>query len=51
MGVYELFSDNADLSRLLEDNESLSISDAFHKAYIEIDEEGSEAATSSGMIL
>lgn len=49
MGVSEIFdSSKADLSGFLESKEQLSVSDAVHKAFIEVDEEGTEAATATG---
>lgn len=49
MGVPDLFGDKADMSGLLESGESITVSDAIHKAHIEIDEEGTEAAAVTGM--
>lgn len=44
----EIFSDNANLRGLLETGEKLKVSDVVHKAFIEIDEWGSEAAGATG---
>ncbi|GAA28469.2 Serpin B6 [Clonorchis sinensis] len=50
-GVRELFDGNkADLSKLCS-SERLHISDVFHKAVLEIDEEGATAAASTGMMV
>lgn len=44
----EMFSTNADLSGLLESEQKLHVSTATHKAFIEINEEGAEAAAATG---
>lgn len=44
----EMFSARADLSGLLEAKELLKVSDAVHKAFIEINEDGSEASAATG---
>lgn len=44
----EMFSSAADLGGLLQANEPLVVSDAVHKAFIEINEEGSEASAATG---
>lgn len=45
-----MFSDSADLSGLLGENEAknLVVSKVMHKAFIEVDEYGSEAGGSTG---
>lgn len=49
MGITEIFdAKKADLSGLLESEEPLAVSDAIHKAFIEVDEEGTEAAAATG---
>ena len=49
MGMSDIFeADKANLSGLLEDSASLFISDAIHKAFIEVDEKGTEAAAVTG---
>ncbi|CAH2247499.1 neuroserpin [Pelobates cultripes] len=49
LGIKEIFSDQADLSAISEDQE-LYVGKAVHKAYLEVNEEGSEAAAATGMI-
>ncbi|KAM4739374.1 antithrombin-III [Anableps anableps] len=52
MGLIDLFSaDKANLPGILEDgSDSLFISDAYHKANLEVNEEGSEAAASTAVV-
>lgn len=43
MGISDIFDiEKSDLSGLLENNERLKISEAIHKAFIEVDEDGTE---------
>ncbi|KAJ6640748.1 Serine protease inhibitor 42Dd [Pseudolycoriella hygida] len=53
LGITKMFTGSKDFSDLLETDEKLLVSDVVHKALIEIDEEGSEAAaaTSSKIVL
>lgn len=44
----DMFTDSANLSGLLQSGEPLKISDAVHKAFIKVDEGGSEAAAATG---
>uniref|UniRef100_A0A0K8R721 Putative salivary serpin n=1 Tax=Ixodes ricinus TaxID=34613 RepID=A0A0K8R721_IXORI len=46
MGIHDLFSSSADLSGM-SGNESLKVSAAIHKAFVEVNEEGTEAAAAS----
>ncbi|KAM3619260.1 uncharacterized protein V6R79_005231 [Siganus canaliculatus] len=52
MGLTDLFSpDKASLPGILESGgDGLHISDAFHKAFLEVNEEGSEAAAATGVV-
>ncbi|XP_028259219.1 antithrombin-III [Parambassis ranga] len=52
MGLTDLFSaDRASLPGMLEDGrDDLYISDAFHKAFLEVNEEGSEAAAATAVV-
>ncbi|XP_015284945.1 PREDICTED: neuroserpin [Gekko japonicus] len=49
LGITELFSPSADLTGM-SDNKEVYLSKAIHKAFLEVNEEGSEAAAASGMI-
>ncbi|NXM59976.1 A1AT protein, partial [Illadopsis cleaveri] len=50
MGITEVFSDNADLSGI-SGNHDLQVSQAIHKALLEVDEAGTEAAGATAIIL
>lgn len=43
-----MFSDSAQFSELLEQPEPLKVSKVVHKAFIEVNEEGAEAAAATG---
>ncbi|XP_053317118.1 neuroserpin [Spea bombifrons] len=49
LGIKEIFTRQADLSAISE-NQDLFVDKAVHKSYLEINEEGSEAAAATGMI-
>lgn len=47
----EMFSNSANFGDLLDSNEPLQISDVVHKAFIDVNEEGAEAAAATGKFL
>lgn len=42
MGITDMFSEKAELGGILASGENLVVSDVIHKAFIEVDEEGTE---------
>uniref|UniRef100_A0A1Q3FH69 Putative serpin n=1 Tax=Culex tarsalis TaxID=7177 RepID=A0A1Q3FH69_CULTA len=49
LGMGTMFTDKADFSELLEQPEQVKVSQVVHKAFIEVNEEGTEAAAATGM--
>lgn len=48
LGMNEMFTDNSKLNGILEEGEPLRISDTIHKAFIEVNEGGSESGAATG---
>lgn len=50
MGMFEIFSDNANLTGFLKYTQPLKVTNVIQKAFIEIDEKGSTASAATGNI-
>uniref|UniRef100_A0A1Q3FGW7 Putative serine proteinase inhibitor n=2 Tax=Culex tarsalis TaxID=7177 RepID=A0A1Q3FGW7_CULTA len=51
LGMGTMFTDKADFSELLEQPEQVKVSQVVHKAFIEVNEEGTEAAAATEMLV
>uniref|UniRef100_A0A1B0BLE1 Serpin domain-containing protein n=1 Tax=Glossina palpalis gambiensis TaxID=67801 RepID=A0A1B0BLE1_9MUSC len=51
MGTKRMFTDTAEFGNMLESPEDLHVSKVLHKACIEVNEEGTEAAAATGIIM
>jgi len=51
LGITKMFTDDAEFNNLLESPEGIFVSKVLHKATIEVNEEGTEAAAATGMIM
>ncbi|XP_062134425.1 antichymotrypsin-2 isoform X14 [Drosophila sulfurigaster albostrigata] len=51
LGMSEMFSNNADFSRMITSPDQLKVSKIFHKAVIDVNERGTEAAAATAMVM
>ncbi|XP_058829013.1 serine protease inhibitor 42Dd-like isoform X2 [Topomyia yanbarensis] len=51
LGMGKMFTDQADFSDMLEQAEPLKVSNVVHKAFIEVNEEGAEAAAATAAVV
>ena len=51
LGMGQAFSDAADFSAMTEDKEPICIGSVVHKTFLEVDEEGAEAAAATGVTM
>lgn len=51
LGIDIIFSSEAEFGKMLEQNEPLSVSNILHKAFIDVNEEGTEAAAATAMVM
>lgn len=51
MGINKAFGKDANFSRILEYTDDLCVSKVFHKACIEVNEDGCEAAAATSMVM
>lgn len=51
LGMTHLFSDHADFSKMLKSPDDLKVSKIIHKAFIDVNEKGTEAAAATGVVV
>ncbi|XP_068147274.1 serine protease inhibitor 42Dd isoform X2 [Drosophila tropicalis] len=51
LGMTRIFSDNANFSGMLESPEAMKVSAIIHKAFIEVNEQGTEAAAATAIVM
>ncbi|XP_041449174.1 serine protease inhibitor 42Dd isoform X3 [Drosophila obscura] len=51
LGMAKMFDNKAEFNKMLQSPEQLKVSAIIHKAFIDVNEEGTEAAAATGMIL
>ncbi|KAL7735949.1 hypothetical protein ACLKA6_002384 [Drosophila palustris] len=51
LGMTQLFSNKADFSKMLKSPEDLKVSKIIHKAFIDVNEKGTEAAAATAMVM
>jgi serpin B len=51
LGINQVFSDHSDLSGLTPDDNYLKIGGVFHKAFVDVNEEGTEAAAATAVMV
>jgi len=51
MGIKKVFEDTSDLSGITPDDDQLKIDGVFHKAFVDVNEEGTEAAAATAVLV